>query len=65
MVGAEHLPEGAVDVHGEVRHAAAGLAKIKARDVGFRDARIDFFHRKIGITRDEREGRLRKFLRAE
>ena len=56
VVGGEHLPEGAVDVEGEVSDAACGLAEVEAGDVGFGGARVDLLHGEVGVAGDESDG---------
>ena len=59
VVEREHFPEGAIDVPREVDHApCAVFAHEDFRDVGLRHARKDFFHRQVGIRRNQRQRRI-------
>src|ERR1043166_2861012 len=61
VIGGKDFPEGAVDVPWKIDDAAAALAgKIaeeELSDVGSGGARVNLFHRQIGIAGDESEWR--------
>ena len=64
VVDRQHLPERAIDVPREVRHApGARLAQEDLRDVRPGLAHVDLLHRQVGIGRDQGDGRVREGLR--
>ena len=53
-----HLPERAIDVPRNIGDAApAEVAQVELARVGVRHARVDVFHRQVGIGRDQRQRR--------
>ena len=58
VVGRHHFPERAIDVPRNIGDASpAEVAQVELACVGVRHARVDVFHRQVGIGRDQRQRR--------